>query len=476
MPRPHPWFATSIATLLLASACSAQSGSPVNSTNSASSTTLGPSTTPTTASTTASSGAEAITLPTAPENARVDLAEPVFSNPTSITNPLFPISELASVVMLGAADGEPFRTEVTLLPGTLTIEWNGQQIEVLESQYVAFLNGRIHEVALDWYAQADDGSVWYLGEDVFNYEDGVVADTEGTWMAGKEGPGAMIMPSNPGEGDVYRPENAFPIVFEEVTVKSAGLTVQGPHGPVEGAIVVEELHMDGTFEDKTFAPGYGEFSTGFGPNLEAVALAVPADALTGDVPAELATLTAGAFETLGANESPNESIDWNDLSSNVDAMTTAWESYRSNGLPPMLETQMGEALDMLTDAVADESISGADATETIQAAINVARASLDFELRYRPVTEVDHDRFGLWVHQLRLDAAADDAGSVKGDVTAMEWVWNRFAHSMADADGATIESLLGDLRNAADAEDLSSVANSVTQLLQLPVLELPRPG
>src|SRR5262249_14842005 len=50
----------------------------------------------------------------APLDRRVDLAPPSFSNPTSITNPLFPISDLRSVVLLGHVDGKPFRTETTL--------------------------------------------------------------------------------------------------------------------------------------------------------------------------------------------------------------------------------------------------------------------------------------------------------------------------------------------------------------------------
>ena len=36
--------------------------------------------------------------------------------------------------------------------------------------------------------------------------------------------------------------------------------------------------MDGTTEDKTFAPGYGEFYTAGGGDVEALALAVPTDA------------------------------------------------------------------------------------------------------------------------------------------------------------------------------------------------------
>src|SRR5919198_2215144 len=70
----------------------------------------------------------------APANKRVDLARPSFSNPTRITNPLFPISRLHSALLLGHVEGKPFRTETTLLPGAGEITWNGQRIRVLVSQ------------------------------------------------------------------------------------------------------------------------------------------------------------------------------------------------------------------------------------------------------------------------------------------------------------------------------------------------------
>ena len=81
--------------------------------------------------------------------------------------------------MGGQVDDKPFRTEVTLLPGTRPIPLRGKPVDTAIVQYVAYSDGRIHEVAMDWYAQADDGSVWYFGEDVSNYEDGKVADTRG---------------------------------------------------------------------------------------------------------------------------------------------------------------------------------------------------------------------------------------------------------------------------------------------------------
>jgi hypothetical protein len=133
-------------------------------------------------------------IPVAPESERVDLTMPTFSDPTNVTNPLFPVSLQESVLMLGHVDGKPFRTEVTLLPETRIIEWEGQRVETLVSQYSAFLGGRIEEIAYDYYAQADDGSVWYFGEDVFDFRDGAIVVTEGTWLAGRDGPAAMIMP------------------------------------------------------------------------------------------------------------------------------------------------------------------------------------------------------------------------------------------------------------------------------------------
>ncbi len=95
----------------------------------------------------------------APNSRRVDLTVPTFSDPTKVTNPLFPISKLQSVVILGEVGGAPLKVETTFLPETKTVQWNGQRIECLQSQFLAYLRGRITESAIDLYAQADDGSV-----------------------------------------------------------------------------------------------------------------------------------------------------------------------------------------------------------------------------------------------------------------------------------------------------------------------------
>ena len=280
----------------------------------------------------------------APQSERVDIAAPTFSNPTEITNPLFPINDLRSVIFSGRVESKPFHTETTLLPETRMVEWSEDQwVEARISQYMAFIDGRIEEVALDFYAQADDGSVWYLGEDVFDYSGtkGLIdATAAGTWLAGRDGPAEMIMPADPQVGDAHRPENIPGIAFEEVVIKRVDKTVDGPAGPVEGAMVARELHDDGTHSDKVFAPGYGEFYTAHQGEVEAMALAVPTDALDGPVPPELQALSAAADDLLD----PALSGSWSSLAAAEKAAAGAWDRYRTGDLPPRLAAEMDRAL------------------------------------------------------------------------------------------------------------------------------------
>jgi hypothetical protein len=391
----------------------------------------------------------------APESERIDLTLPTFSDPTHVTNPLFPVSSQESVLLLGRVDGQPFRTEVTLLPETRIIEWEGRQVETLVSQYVAYLGGRIHEVAYDFYAQDDTGAVWYFGEDVFNFKDGLIADTHGTWIAGKDGPAAMIMPADPKPGDVYRPENIPGFVFEEVTVKATDQTLEGPLGPVEGGLVIEERHMDNSKEGKTFAPGYGEFFTAGGGDVEALALAVPTDALGEATPAELTTLESGAagiFDAAGSK-------DWKAAQATLEQMTAAWETVRAGGVPNRLEPQMDRALELLAGGVELRKASRAS-----RAAIDVARWSLDLQLRHRPASEIDFARFDLWAAQLQVDAAAGDAAATNGDFFSLDYIRDRIQHTLKEADRTRLNTHLEAISGALADEKLSAAAKAAGQL------------
>jgi hypothetical protein len=411
----------------------------------------------------ASAGSEPGTIPqpfvnglqVAPDSQRVDLAMPTFSDPTNITNPLFPVSDQESVLMLGHVEGKPFRTEVTLLPETQVVEWAGLRVETLVSQYVAFLDGSIEEVAYDKYAQADDGSVWYFGEDVFDFRDGAIIVTEGTWLAGRDGPAAMIMPGHPQVGDVYRSENAPGFVFEQVTVGSVGETLQGPLGPIQGGIVADELHSDGKTEQKVFAPGYGEFFTGGGGDVEALALAVPTDAASGPMPAELPTLSDGALSVVDAAGSGS----WKAASATVGDMAAAWDSYRDGGVPRLIEPRMSGALDALARAV-----HARDADRARRAAIDTARSSFDLQLRFRPADEIDLARMDLWAAQLLVDDAAGDAAAVGADAFALDYVRDRIRDALDARDLSRVNTELGTIQVAVVDEDLRAVADAAARL------------
>jgi hypothetical protein len=200
----------------------------------------------------------------APDSARVDLVVPSFSHPTRVTNPLFPISTLNAVIV-EEVGGEPLKIETTLLPETKTVEWNGRRVEAVQSQFCAYLKGRITEVAVDLYAQADDGSVWYLGEDVVD--------------------------------------------------------------------------------------------------------------------------------------------DWAAASATVDGMTKAWNAIRAGGVPPRLGARISQALEGLAAAVGARNNPKAP-----QAALDVADASLDLQLRYRPVVAINLARLDLWAGRLLVDATARTGG------------------------------------------------------------------
>lgn len=397
-------------------------------------------------------------LPTAPEGARVDIEMPVFTNPTSITNPLFPISRQASVLMLGRVDDEPFRTEVTLLPFTRIIDWDGVSVETLVSQYAAYLDGRITEIAYDYYAQADDGSVWYFGEDVFDFVDGAIVTTEGTWLAGKDGPAAMIMPARPSVGDVYRPENVPGFVFEEVTVKAVDQRLDGPLGPIPGGLSISELHSDGTTEAKLFAPGYGEFRTGGGGDVEALALAVPTDALDVPVPADLEALSAGAlttFDDAGAGR-------WTHASTMAAELATAWRRVSGGDVPPAISADLDTGLRRL-----DAAIKAKRADRARSASIEVARSAFDLQLRHRPTTDVDLARFDLWAAQTLVDASAEDAAGVNASVFALDYIRDRFVHIL-DAPLATqLNTQLNELQAAVIDDDFETATDAATELRRL---------
>ena len=349
---------------------------------------------------------------------RVDTTTPTFSHPTTITNPLFPITTTKQMVSLGAEGAVALRQETTPLDQTRVIRVNGQDVKTIVSEFVAYGDGEIIEVAIDYFAQADDGSVWYFGEDVTNYDQGQVENHNGTWLAGRDGPPGMIMPAHPKVGDVYRPENIPGLVFEETTVKATDLTLDGPTGPVTHAIRVEEHPANAAVETKTYAPGYGEFEATVPASDEYVktAIASPTDSVDSREPRALDALSDAARGLI--RRAPSKS--WSRLRSLVAAAKGSWDELAATELPPRLADQMSGAIDGLDAAVAQRNRS-----DLAQAAIDVQFAALDLELQYREVDEVDRDRIKNFGKQLLVHQSTGNVAGAASDAVIIDAITRR---------------------------------------------------
>jgi hypothetical protein len=256
---------------------------------------------------------------------------------------------------------------------------------------------------------------------------------------------------------VYRTENIPGVAFEQVTVKEVGKTVEGPTGPVEGAMVGQELHQDETKrEPKTFAPGYGEFFSGGRHDFEANALSVPVDAVSGPPPAELKTLSSGAGEVFAAARSK----DWKAALAALTTMKSSWTTFNAGEVPKRLGAQMSGALAALSRAVAAH-----DRLEAVQAALDVENAGLDLELRFRRPVAINLARFELWARQLLADGQARNGAGVSGDVTTLEFIRDRLP--LSSADGNRVADQLRYLRAVADAKEFKVASQEGARLSKL---------
>ena len=131
---------------------------------------------------------------------------------------------------------------------------------------MAYKDGVLVEIALDWFAQDTDGTVWYFGEAVDNYRyDGagqlIAIDHLGTWIAdGIEFFPGVVMPERPEVDDAYFQEFAPGVAFDFAIVTDLDASVVTPVGRFDGVLVTAEGNYfdgPGLAENKLYAPKIG---------------------------------------------------------------------------------------------------------------------------------------------------------------------------------------------------------------------------
>lgn len=202
-------------------------------------------------------------------SAQVPSGPPVFGAPLSITNRYFPF-HVGRVkhfeIQQGHTDGEELHA---YLPDTRTFAWSGTTVACRVLQETSVEDGVVAEISRNYFAQADDGTVYYFGETVDNYDGGVIVNHHGSWLVG--GPTGsdpaetavatdptVYMPARPEVGDVFKPEDLYPFVDESDLVVRAGITSSTPYGVFKDCIEIRESsRLDTSTETKWYAPGFG---------------------------------------------------------------------------------------------------------------------------------------------------------------------------------------------------------------------------
>jgi hypothetical protein len=173
-----------------------------------------------------------------------------------VDNPLFPLPLGRRLVYHGFEDGEPqlVITEVTRDRKTIL------GVEVVTVLDRVFSRGELKEKTFDWYAQDEDGNVWYFGEDTKEFEDGKVVSTAGSFGAGKDGARAgVIMRAHPKVGQVTPQEIAPGVAEDKARPVNLDVTVTVPYGTFHHCMKSEEftpLEPD-LLENKYYCPGIG---------------------------------------------------------------------------------------------------------------------------------------------------------------------------------------------------------------------------
>ena len=201
-------------------------------------------------------------------NPILDPAEPAFAvanfgvNSTLIDNPYHPL--VPGTVRIYQVDGEDGLETVVVEVLDITRLVDGIICAVVRDR--VYIDELLIEDTHDWFAQDDSGNVWYMGEEVVNYEydeegNVIATDSDGAWEAGVDGavPG-ILMKATLVVGDTYQQEFYAGEAEDMAAIHALNVPVTLANGMTYNCLQTREwTPLDpGVVEYKYYAPGIGQ--------------------------------------------------------------------------------------------------------------------------------------------------------------------------------------------------------------------------
>lgn len=181
-------------------------------------------------------------------------------------NPWFSLVPGDRLVLEGEDDGEEIVVAITVLRDRQPISFltpDGQRIEVRARvvEEREWVDDELVEVSRNFFARcAETQDIYYFGEDVDDYEDGVIVGHGGAWRAGRNGalPG-LIMPATFLLGARYFQEIAPGVALDRAEHVAMGLILETEAGTFEDCVEVRETTpLEPRSESvKIYCPGVG---------------------------------------------------------------------------------------------------------------------------------------------------------------------------------------------------------------------------
>lgn len=174
-----------------------------------------------------------------------------------IDNEFFPLIPGTVMFYEGVNEGVPVSNIFTVTHDTKVIL--GVTTTVVHDR--AFEDGVLVEETFDWFAQDEDGNVWYFGEDSRVLDEaGNIISTEGSWEAGVDGAEAgIIMLAKPRIGDRYHQEFAPDIAEDQAKIIGLDRSACVAYGCFDDLLVTKEFTRlnPGVVDHKLYAEGIG---------------------------------------------------------------------------------------------------------------------------------------------------------------------------------------------------------------------------